>query len=63
MLGKGNDPNVSVFGALEPADQALGDEAIDSDTDRTWGQIYDWAILEVTVKKVDKRAAALMEES
>jgi hypothetical protein len=26
-----------------PADQALPDEAIDSNTDRAWGQIYDWA--------------------
>src|ERR1700720_3104272 len=41
--GESNDPNASVFGALDPADQALRDEAIDSDTDRTWGQIYDWA--------------------
>src|SRR5260370_26889614 len=40
---EGNDPNASVFGALDPADQALRDEAIDSDTDRTWSQIYDWA--------------------
>src|ERR1700730_11665116 len=41
--GEGNDPNASVFGALDPADQALRDEAIDSDTDRTWGQVYDGA--------------------
>src|SRR5258708_36810784 len=41
--GEGNDPNASVFGALDPADQALRDEAIDSDTDRTWGQVYHWA--------------------
>src|SRR5260370_3592795 len=41
--GEGNDPNATVFGALGPADQALRDEAIDSDTDRTWGQVYDWA--------------------
>src|SRR6267142_453317 len=41
--GEGNDPNASVFGALDPADQALRDETIDSDTDRTWGQIDDWA--------------------
>src|ERR1700757_449257 len=40
---EGNDPNASVFGALDPADQALRDEAIDSDTDRAWGQIDDWA--------------------
>ena len=37
--GEGNDPNASVFGALDPADEALRDEAIDSDTDRAWGQI------------------------
>src|SRR5437667_4118070 len=41
--GEGNDPNASVFGALNPADEALRDEAIDSDTDRAWGQIDDWA--------------------
>src|SRR2546428_9856994 len=40
---EGNDPNASVFGALDPADQALRDEAIDRDTDRAWGQIDDWA--------------------
>src|ERR1700720_4838884 len=40
--GEGNDPNASVLGALDPADQALRDEAIDSDTDRAWGQIDDW---------------------
>src|SRR5689334_18046077 len=41
--GEGNDSNTPVFGALNPADQALRDEAIDSDTDRAWGQIDDWA--------------------
>src|SRR5438132_5960275 len=41
--GEGNDPNASVFGALNPADQALRDEAIDKDTNRSWGQIDDWA--------------------
>src|SRR5580704_14234106 len=41
--GEGNDPNASIFGALDPADQALRNEAIDSDTDRAWGQIDDWA--------------------
>jgi hypothetical protein len=41
--GEGNDPNASVFGALDPADQALRDEAIDSDADRTRGQIHDGA--------------------
>jgi hypothetical protein len=39
---EGNGPNASVFGALDPADQSLRDKAIDSNTDRTWGQIYDW---------------------
>src|ERR1700730_14531040 len=38
-----NDPNASVFGALDPADQALRDQAIDRDTDRAWGEIDDWA--------------------
>src|ERR1700745_3079436 len=42
-LGEGNGPNAPVFGALDPADQALRDEAVDSDTDRAWGQIDDWA--------------------
>src|SRR3984957_6409313 len=41
--GEGNDPNASVFGALDPADQPLRDEAIDSGTDRAWGQIDHWA--------------------
>ena len=41
--GEGSNPNASVFGALNPADQALGDEAIDSDTDRAWRQIDDRA--------------------
>src|SRR5258707_13963224 len=41
--GEGNDPNAAVFGALDPADQTLRDEAIDSDTDRAWGQIDHWA--------------------
>src|SRR5690348_17205192 len=41
--GEGNDPNAPVFGAFYPADQPLGDEAIDSDTDRAWSQIDDWA--------------------
>jgi len=40
---EGNDPNASVFGALDPADQVLRDEPIDKDTDRAWGQIDDWA--------------------
>src|SRR3984957_13914959 len=42
LCGESNDPNASVFGALDPADQAFGDEAIDKDTDRAWGQIDDW---------------------
>ena len=41
--GQGNDPNASIFGALDPADEALRDEAIDSDTDRAWRQIDHWA--------------------
>jgi|SRR5690348_8061184 len=41
--GEGNHPNAPVFGALDPADQALRYEAIDSDTDRPWGQVEDWA--------------------
>ena len=43
MWGEGNDPNASVFGALHPADQPLRDEAVDSRTDRAWGQIDHWA--------------------
>src|SRR6267142_6632979 len=41
--GEGNDPHAPVFGALDPADKALRDEAVDSDTDRAWGQIDDRA--------------------
>ena len=41
--GKGDDPNTPVIRALDPGYQALDDETIDSDTDRTWGQIDDWA--------------------
>src|SRR6266581_7607441 len=41
--GKGDDPHAAVIGALDPADQALREEAVDSDTDRAWGQIDDWA--------------------
>ena len=41
--GEGHDPNASVFGAVHSADQTLRAEAIDSDTDRAWGQIDDWA--------------------
>jgi len=31
-----NDTNPPVFAALYPADQALGEEAVHRDTDRTW---------------------------
>src|SRR5437016_7302391 len=41
--GEGNRPNASVFGALDPANQTLRDEAIDGDTDRAGGQIYHLA--------------------
>src|SRR6266481_3928124 len=41
--GEGNDPNAPVFGALDPANQSLREEAVDSDTDGAWGQIDDWA--------------------
>src|SRR5207245_3808427 len=41
--GEGDDPHAPVFGAFDPADQALRDEAVDSDTNRAWGQIDDWA--------------------
>ena len=34
-----NDTNPSVFPALYPADQALREEAVYGDTDRTWSQI------------------------
>src|SRR5258708_28449630 len=35
--GKANDPHPPVFGALDPPDQTLRDEAVDSDTDRASG--------------------------
>src|SRR5579863_7868404 len=38
-----NDPHAPVFGALDPANQAFRDEAVDSNTDRARGQIDDWA--------------------
>ena len=41
--GEGNDPYASVFGALDAADQAFRDEAIDSNADRAWGEVDDWA--------------------
>ena len=40
---EGNDPDPSVFAALYPADQALREEAVHGDTDRTWCQIDDRA--------------------
>src|SRR6202051_181732 len=43
MRGEGNDPNASVFRALDPAEQTLRAKAIDSDADRAWGQIDHWA--------------------
>jgi hypothetical protein len=42
-LGKGHDPNATVFSALDPTDQTFLDKAIDGDTDRTRSQIYDWS--------------------
>lgn len=33
IRGEGNDPNAPVFGALDAADKASGEESIDSDTD------------------------------
>jgi hypothetical protein len=42
VWGEGNDPHASVFAVLDPADQALRDEAIHSDIARAWGQINDW---------------------
>jgi hypothetical protein len=41
--GEGDDPHAPVFRALDPADQAFLEEAVHGDTDRTWGQIDDWA--------------------
>jgi hypothetical protein len=38
---EGDDPNAPVFGALDPADQALPDETVPGDTDRAWGEIDD----------------------
>jgi hypothetical protein len=31
------------FGALDPADETFRDEAVDSDANRAWSQINDWA--------------------
>ena len=41
--GEGHDPHAPVFSALDPANQALRNEAVDSNTDRAWGQIDDRA--------------------
>src|SRR5258707_2502795 len=41
--GEGDDPDAPVFGALDPADQALLHETVHGDTDRAWGQIDDRA--------------------
>src|SRR5579859_3150687 len=41
--GERNDPNASVFAALHATDQALREEAVHGDTDRTWSQIDDRA--------------------
>jgi hypothetical protein len=40
---QGDDPNAPVFGALDPADQALHEETVHSYTDRAWRQIDDRA--------------------
>src|SRR4029077_12461684 len=37
--GEGDDPHTPVFGALDPADQALLHESLHGDTDRAWSQI------------------------
>src|SRR5260370_16729277 len=39
--GEGNAPNAPVFGALDPADQALRDETVHGNADRTWGETDD----------------------
>ena len=41
--GEGDDPNTSVFRALDPGYQALREETVHSDTDRAWGQVDDRA--------------------
>jgi hypothetical protein len=41
--GQGDDTNTPIFSALDPADEALREETVHSDTDRAWGQIDDWA--------------------
>src|SRR6266481_5069855 len=41
--GKGDDTHTPVFRALNPGYQALREEAVHGDTDRSWGQIDDEA--------------------
>jgi len=41
--GECNHPNAPVFDAFDPADQAFFNEALHRNTDRTRGQIDDWA--------------------
>src|SRR5216683_2900409 len=41
--GESDDPHAPVFGALDPADQALRDETVHGNADRTWGEIDDRA--------------------
>src|ERR1700722_13460233 len=40
---EGDNPNAPVFRALHPAHQALREETVHGDADRTRGQIDDWA--------------------
>jgi hypothetical protein len=41
--GERDDPNSSVFSAFHAADQALREQTVHGDTDRTWGKIDDRA--------------------
>src|ERR1700739_4262716 len=41
--GEGDDPDSPVFSTPGPSDQAFLEEPVHRDTDRTRGQIYDWA--------------------
>src|SRR6266853_6398070 len=41
--GEGDDPHAPVVGALHSADQALRDETVHGNADRTWGEIDDRA--------------------
>jgi hypothetical protein len=41
--GECNHPNAPVFGAFDPADEAFFNEALHRNTDRTRGQIDNWA--------------------